>query len=1192
MRFLLSLLFVLSFNLLYSQTDINIEKIAAMHLLENQKKWSLTDEDVSNFNISSYHTSKQSGVTHIYVNQNINGISIQNAIAVINVKADNSLLLASSDFIPDAKSKVSNKKSASLSPQEAIRKYCDHHHLELDQTSFKKKNIPTTVANEFIFNKTSFSEDNLYATLLYFPTDDDKLALTWRIEINEKRSPDFWVSYVDAHTGDIIHSDNQTKSCQFHQHSFSNQHTGDCTHQEHKAYQHRQQNESAATVDGSSYLVYSLPLENPLEGEQTILNEPFLPEASPFGWHDLDGVEGAEFTVTRGNNAHAFQNTSGSGNSEGDEPDGGASLNFNFQHDKLGEPIENVESDVTQLFYITNWMHDFSYFFGFDEVAGNFQENNYGRNGSGGDNVISRAIENQMEDGSPVTNNARFSSPRDGQNGTMFMFPWVATGNTELNLLSPVERSYEHGGAAFGIPDQTTIVSGQVVISLDSGGVSELNACDSIINAAELAGNVALVERGECDFSFKVNNLQNAGAIAVLVCNRDEEIVTMAAGENADLVTIPSSFLRKSDCDTLKAILDQNMEATLQFVFNLPVPAQVSGSFDNGITVHEYGHGISIRLAGGRNTSNCLNSEEQMGEGWSDFFTLVATQKSTDRGEDAKAIGTYVTDRTNNVVGIRRVPYSTDFSINAQTYNDIRFTGFGPVVTDGRRRGEHEVGEIWASVLWDMYWEFIDTYGYNEDWTDRTSGNSRAIQLVFDGLKLQRCNPGLVDGRDAILAADEALFSGENQCMIWDVFARRGIGFDAVQGSSDDREDNQEGFLTAPACQDQLVITKTATDVIRVGDPIDIELIIENNTLTALTNVVVSDVVPEGTSPIALDEFTAQFNESTGEVTFDVSEMQPLDVIRINYQLATSTERLSILNESVDNDIENFTPSSIAGDEVWNLIEDPVEGNVWNIAGELGSFYDQVLEFGSTIAVTGDKPSVLFNHNYEMELFFAAGDVEISTNNGGEWISVNRDQFITSGYNDDVIFKNNDEFGFTGESDGTVQTAIDLTDYVGQNILLRFRFTSFVTDGVAALTQAKDGWTISAFEVIDLVGYDLNEACVTSDQLNTECDGASTIIESDDRSSSNDILKEEFGFKLYPNPATNLVQLSIQDIDVQRSTIRLSRIDGSLISSEPLTNFGRSGNFTIPLPSVPNGLYIMEVHSPKVRISEKLSIIQ
>ncbi len=36
-------------------------------------------------------------------------------------------------------------------------------------------------------------------------------------------------------------------------------------------------------------------------------------------------------------------------------------------------------------------------------------------------------------------------------------------------------------------------------------------------------------------------------------------------------------------------------------------------------------------------------------------------------------------------------------------------------------------------------------------------GNNLANQLIVDGLKLQPCSPGFVDGRNAILAADVAL---------------------------------------------------------------------------------------------------------------------------------------------------------------------------------------------------------------------------------------------------------------------------------------------------------------------------------------------------------------------------------------------------------------------------------------------------
>lgn len=1188
------LLSVLSFNLVVAQSDTPIEQVAASHLLQNQSKWSLTDEDVANFSISSYHTSKHSGVTHIYVNQDINGISIHNAMAVINVKKDNSLLLASSDFLPDAKSKVSNKKQASLSPEDAIQKYCEHHNLPLSH-SIKKNHTPTTINNEYIYEKTSFSEGNLYATLLYYLTDDKQLQLVWRIEINENKSPDFWVSYVNAHSGQIIHSENQTNACQFHEHALSDQPFSGVEQQSVKSI-HRQktdvvnkkQHTTVSAVDGSNYLVYAFPLEHPNQGEQTVVTQPFLPEASPFGWHDIDGAIGPEFTITRGNNVHAFQSTAGTGISEEDEPDGGPSLNFNFVHDKLGEPTESLEADVTQLFYTTNWAHDFAYFFGFDEEAGNYQENNYGNDGADGDYVISEALDSLVRDSVLNTNNAFFSRARDGQHGLMTMLPFVSSGFREVNLLAPLEKEYLFGRPFFGTPDAPSTVSGLAVISIDSGDISPFDACDPIINASEIAGKVALVNRGNCAFSFKVNNLQNAGAIAVLICNRDEEIVGMLPGTDAELVTIQSAHLRKSDCDTLKAFIEQNAEVNLQFVFDLFTPEDVSGSFDNGLVMHEYGHGITFRLAGGRNTVSCLDSDEQMGEGWSDFFGIVATHKPTDFRESDRTIATYGNDRANNTIGFRRQPYSTDFSVNTQTYNDIRFTGFSSDTLNTQRTNPHSVGEIWTGALWDMYWSFIDRYGYNEDWTDRSSGNSRAIQLVFDGLKLQKCNPGFIDARDAILAADEALFSGENQCLIWEVFARRGLGYDAIQGSANDREDNQEGFLVAPACQNQLVINKTATEVIRAGDLIDVALIIENNTGSTLTNVLVTDVVPEGTLPIALNETTDEFDENTGEVIFNLSEMEPLDVIRINYQLETTREIRSTLNPFVNNSIVNFNPISLAGDQVWNLVPDPDFGSIWTIEGEL-SEYDQVLEFGSTISVTGRRPGVLFTHNFDTELFFASGDVEISTDNGNEWISVRRDQILTGGYTDDIFFKERDEFGFTGDSNGFMQTTIDLTEYIDQNILLRFRYLSVITEPIARFTQAKDGWTICAIEFIDLTEYDLNEACVSSAQLDTECDGASTVIES---GTSKIIREERFGFKLFPNPATDLIQFTIEDIDRNSSTVRLFRSDGRVIIAEPLTNFGRSGTFTIPLPPLAAGLYIMEVDSPEGKFSEMLSIIQ
>ena len=72
------------------------------------------------------------------------------------------------------------------------------------------------------------------------------------------------------------------------------------------------------------------------------------------------------------------------------------------------------------------------------------------------------------------------------------------------------------------------------------------------------------------------------------------------------------------------------------------------------------------------------------------------------------------------------------------------------------------------------------------------------MQLVMDGLKLQSCNPGFVDGRDAILQADMINNNGANQCLIWKAFADRGLGYSADQGSSFDRFDQTQAFDMPP----------------------------------------------------------------------------------------------------------------------------------------------------------------------------------------------------------------------------------------------------------------------------------------------------------------------------------------------------------------------------------------------------------
>jgi hypothetical protein len=110
----------------------------------------------------------------------------------------------------------------------------------------------------------------------------------------------------------------------------------------------------------------------------------------------------------------------------------------------------------------------------------------------------------------------------------------------------------------------------------------------------------------------------------------------------------------------------------------------------------------------------------------------------------------------------------------------------------------HGIGFVWATMLWDLNWALIERYGFDSDLYTGTGGNNINMQLVIDGMKLQNCQPGFVDGRDAILEADMLANDGANQCLIWEVFANRGLGWSAEQGSSLRRDDQVEAFDLPP----------------------------------------------------------------------------------------------------------------------------------------------------------------------------------------------------------------------------------------------------------------------------------------------------------------------------------------------------------------------------------------------------------
>jgi len=207
---------------------------------------------------------------------------------------------------------------------------------------------------------------------------------------------------------------------------------------------------AASPLAAAQYRVYPVPVEAPTfttpapPADGRALRVDPAGTASPFGWHDTDGVAGAEFTVMRGNNVHAYDDLDANQLPPAVEPDCGPLLVCDFPIDLTQPPSAWVPASVANLFYWNNVIHDVTALYGFDSVGGNFQVHTYGQGGTGGDDV---QAETQEGIG---TNGGTFATPPDGQRPRMQMFVWTLTtphrdGSLDAGV---VTHEYGHGIAA------------------------------------------------------------------------------------------------------------------------------------------------------------------------------------------------------------------------------------------------------------------------------------------------------------------------------------------------------------------------------------------------------------------------------------------------------------------------------------------------------------------------------------------------------------------------------------------------------------------------------------------------------------------------------------------------------------------------------------------------------------------------
>ncbi len=745
----------------------------------------------------------------------------------------------------------------------------------------------------------------------------------------------------------------------------------------------------------------------------------------------------AAATTTKGNNVDAYsdRNSADDGTNDGfDAADLRADVTAAKTFDRAYNPAlppdsnpDQIKAAITQLFYVTNWMHDFWYDSGFDEKAGNAQASNYGRGGKEGD-VLHAEAQDGADQGQ--SNNANMSTYSDGRSPRMQMYVWSGPPNHSLSTTPAVGFTDSLGNAPFG--PQTFDVTAGAAIS------EPLDACAA---TADLTGKIAVLERGNCDFVSKAKNAQAAGAIGIILVNSAAGVSHQPPSPGVDdpAITIPLLGVSLED----GALLETKIGAgTVTVHMKRGAETLRDGTIDNGVVAHEWGHYLHHRLV------ECGSpSCDGMSEGWADFNALLMVIKAGDALENtAFPLTQYASVAGSDApsyFGIRRAPYSSDLTKNPFTFKHIRRKATLPKgvpladVTPDMSEA-HNVGEVWAETLFEAYTNLLrDTQGASPRLTF-DQAKRRMADYIVAGMKATPPEPTFVEQRDAVLAVAYARDPKDFTAMARG-FAKRGLGVGAVAPpvSSDTLDEavedmsfkgklaiidtkiddavrscDRDGYLDADEKGDVTIRVKNAGWVNLANTTVSVATPTAGVTFAGGGKATVASLDPFGTLKvrIGLAFDAAATKQTTVPITVTLANGDAFQASvsgtiepRVNFDIA--------LASATSDDVESPTTAWTLGHgladpaDAWNrtLATDANGKRVsppdfrWH-GDDLPSVSDESLVSPSLVVSATDAFKISFKHKYSFEsgpdgkgsplVYFDGGVIELSQDNGATWADI------------------------------------------------------------------------------------------------------------------------------------------------------------------------------------------------------------
>lgn len=380
-------------------------------------------EDIADLVMRDDYRTGHNGMRHTFLRQRWQGVEVWNGDIALHADAGGNIIQLNNGTWSRLAKRV-NTTVPIVTPSAALATV-----LRADGQPMTEPGVVSSDAqlHETVFEGSSFDGEPVRVRLVLQPMKE-RLMLAWNVNYYQPGGAHWWNVRVDALSGEVLERNDWVSDCGFDRALAS------------KGADRPDAPPAPAVANDLN--VYPWPVESPNHGARVLRNAPWTAGgiASPYGWYDTNGAAGAEYTITRGNNVLAQEDANGN-NGTGASPSGGATLDFDFPLDLTQAPSTYQNAALTNLFYWNNLMHDVWYKYGFNEAAGNFQSNNYGRGGTGNDYVLADG-----QDGSG-TNNANFGTPAEGSSPRMQMYLWTTAtpmrdGDLDNGIIA---HEYTHG---------------------------------------------------------------------------------------------------------------------------------------------------------------------------------------------------------------------------------------------------------------------------------------------------------------------------------------------------------------------------------------------------------------------------------------------------------------------------------------------------------------------------------------------------------------------------------------------------------------------------------------------------------------------------------------------------------------------------------------------------------------------------